>query len=404
MRVIEAMNVLYVNHYAGAPKYGMALRVFYFAREWVKSGHNVYVVGANYSHLRSKQPSCLFECIDNVNYQWVKTPPYKGNGARRLLNMLIFIVKLFLYIPKFMRLKPSVVIASSTYPLDIFPCWVIAKLAGAKLVFELHDLWPLSPMLIGNMSKYNPFIVLMRFGEYFSYRLSDKIVSILPHTYEHIAKDGVPEDRFIHIPNGIFPEEWESESLANSQVEAVVKDLKLKGKTIVCYAGAHGPPNALDNLISAAELIKKMENDVAFVLIGTGTSKDDLVNLAKSKKLSDVYFCEPIDKKEIPETLRLMDILYIGAQKEELYRFGVSPNKLFDYMMAGKPIISAIDAANDIVSMAGCGITVPPGEPAEIVKAIEQIKSEKMSGISGIEFVKKHHDISKLAATFLQEI
>ena len=132
------MNILLINHYAGAPKYGMEYRPFYMAREWVRMGHNVTIVAADFSHLRSKQPNTGYECIDEINYVWLNTPKYKGNGVGRVLNMLSFIKGLFNNYKKIIgRTSPDLVIASSTYPLDIYPAKYIASKYKAKLVYEV---------------------------------------------------------------------------------------------------------------------------------------------------------------------------------------------------------------------------------------------------------------------------
>ena len=99
--------------------------------------------------------------------------------------------------------NPNIVIASSTYPLDIIPAFLIAKKTRAKLIFEVHDLWPLSPIELGGMSPFHPYIMIMQWAENFAYRVSHKVVSILPKTKSHMQKHGLGPDKFAHIPNGI---------------------------------------------------------------------------------------------------------------------------------------------------------------------------------------------------------
>ena len=137
------MNILIINHYAGSPVMGMEFRPYYLAREWVKLGHQVTIVGANYSHLRASQPKSNKdldeEHIEGIRYLWLKTPKYDSSGIKRVFNMLTFVCKLFINKNKIIKkTNPDVVIASSTYPLDIYPAFKIAKRNNAKLVFELH--------------------------------------------------------------------------------------------------------------------------------------------------------------------------------------------------------------------------------------------------------------------------
>lgn len=155
------MNILLVNHYAGSVYHGMEFRPYYLGLEWVKAGHNVTVVAADCSHLRSKKvkltDSLETENIDGINYVWLKTLDYTGNGVRRALNMASFVASLFRFSKRIISIaKPDVVIASSTYPADIFPSRYIANKSNAKLVFEIHDLWPLSPMELGKYVEISP--------------------------------------------------------------------------------------------------------------------------------------------------------------------------------------------------------------------------------------------------------
>ncbi|NTU90161.1 MAG: glycosyltransferase family 4 protein, partial [Actinobacteria bacterium] len=146
------MNIILINHYAGGMKFGMEFRPYYFARRWVEMGHNITIVASSFSHLRNKNPDMegknyKEEDVDGIRYVWIAGNPYHGNGLGRIRNMFSFLRGLYAHKKKIIGKDiPDVVIASSTYPLDFYPARNIARLCGAKVVFELHDLWPLSPM------------------------------------------------------------------------------------------------------------------------------------------------------------------------------------------------------------------------------------------------------------------
>ena len=198
------MRILLINHYAGSIYHGMEFRPYYFAREWVKMGHEVVIVAASYSHLRQKNvainAAILEENIDGIKYIWLKTPEYSGNGVGRIKNMATFIYKLYKFLPQITAgFKPDAVIASSTYPLDSYPANWIAKKHGAKFVFELHDLWPMSPMVLGHMSKYHPFIWIMQRGEDYWCKNADTVISLLPEAYKHLVTRGMTMEKYIVI-------------------------------------------------------------------------------------------------------------------------------------------------------------------------------------------------------------
>jgi len=407
------MNILLINHYAGSPQYGMEYRPYYLAKEWANMGHRVAIVSASFSHLRSKQPNVKGninkELIDNILYIWIKTPSYKGNNLKRILNMLTFISKLMSLSKRLSsQFKPDVVIASSTYPLDIFPAYLISRFSKAKLIFEVHDLWPLTPIELGGMPKWHPFIVVMQIAEDFAYKHADKVISILPKALEYMVSRGLDPKKFVHIPNGIDISEWQplNTQLPEEHKEAIYK-LKKEGKFLVGYAGSFGVANALDYFVKSATYLKNLP--VVLVLIGQGPEKENLKKYVELNKLDNVIILPPVSKNLIPLVLNEMDILYIGLRKNKLFRYGVSPNKLFDYMMAGKPIIHAIEAGNDLVKESGCGISISPEDPIAIAEAIKKLiemsptEREEM-GKRGREYVIKNHDYKVLAQKFLEAI
>lgn len=388
---------------------GMEYRPYYMAREWIKLGHNVTIVAASFSHLRSKQPhitsSLQEEDIDGIRYIWLKTPSYSGNGLGRVRNMLCFIWKLYRYLPRITKnLRPKAVIASSTYPLDIFPAHHIAKRFDAKLIFEVHDLWPLSPMEIGHMSSLHPFIWMMQRGEDYACKYADKIVSILPLANHHLETRGMAPKKFVHVPNGINIDEWQNNAVKlPSEHQAFLKEHQ--DSFLVGYAGSHGLANGLKHLVKAASILQ--DKKIAFALVGQGPEKENLIKQAKELNTRNIFFLPPIPKANIPLWLNNMRCLFIGAKKTNLYRYGISMNKLFDYMMSGQPILNAIEAGNDPVKEAGCGLSVEAENPEAIAKGILKIynmtaEERHDMGEKGKQYVLQRHTYPILATSFLQ--
>ena len=369
------MNILLINHYAGSLRHGMEYRPFYLAREWVRLGHKVRIIASAQSHIRAQAPHLkgrarLDETIDGVDYRWIATPAYRGNGAARVLNMFSFVAGLYTQSRQLAReFKADVVIASSTYPLDIWPARRIARLCGARLLFELHDLWPLSPMELGGYSRWHPFIMLLQAAENTACRHADAIVSILPKVREHLEAHGMAPHKLHIIPNGADPAEWLAEAPALPGLTgAKLALLRRQGKFIVGYAGTHGLSNALDTLLEAARLVG--DQRFAFVLVGGGAEKERLQKMAREMNLSNVQFFDPVPKEQVPALLHHFDVAYIGWQRQPLYRFGIAPNKLIDYMMAGCTILHSVEAGNDPVADAACGLTVAPQDPQAVARGL----------------------------------
>jgi glycosyltransferase involved in cell wall biosynthesis len=405
------MRILLINHYAGSIRHGMEYRPYYLAREWVRQGHRVTIVAASHSHVRTQAPAMggrarIDETIDGIDYVWLATPSYRGNGAARVRNMAAFLWRLERAGAALAEaLQPDAVIASSTYPLDIWPAQRIARRAGARLLFEVHDLWPLSPMELGGYSARHPFIRLLQAAEDFACRHADAVVSILPRVRPHLEAHGMAPHKLHLVPNGVDPDEWAGDP---APLPADLADLldtaRARGRFIVGYAGTHGVANALDTLLDAAACLRA--EPIAIVLVGAGPDKPALLRRAIALGLADVHFFDPVAKAQVPALLRRFDLAYIGWRRQALYRFGISPNKLIDYMMAGCPVLHAVDAGNDPVLEAGCGLTVAPDDPQAIATGMLALQAlgpdaRAALGRRGRAFALANHTYPVLGHRFL---
>ncbi len=407
------MKILFINHYAGGPDYGMAFRSHYLAQEWCKLGHEVTIIGASFSHLRRQNPTIqgLYtkETIDKVDYIWCKTPPYKGNGLGRFKNIITFLQKLYGVKSQLGDKAFDCVIASSTYPLDIYPASYLAKHYQAKLVWEVHDLWPLSPMLLGNISPYHPFMMLLQRGENDACKRADAVVSILPHADKHLIKQGLDPSKYNHVPNGIVHQEWDQEQTTNlpKQLQEEITTAQTQGKFIVGYAGSHGPSNGMDYLLTASKTLR--DHPFKFILVGSGSEKATLEEQARAQNLENISFHDPIPKTSIPAFLKQMDCLYLGFRALPLYQYGIGANKIFDYLMSSRPIIFGSNASNDPIKDARAGISIPPDDANALTKALITMREtsdqqREQMGLNGQKFVKENHDYRQLAKDFLQSL
>ena len=410
------MNILYLNHYAGSPRHGMEYRPYYLAREWVQAGHAVRMLAGDFSHVRARQPDQAgtrhHELIDGIDYHWYPTPAYAGNGLGRVQNIWRFLRQVWREAGRIVReFRPDIVIASSTYPMDIWVAHRIVKLArqqglDCRLVFEVHDLWPLSPIELGGMSSAHPFIRLCQTAENYAYRHADVVVSMLPKVAGHMQDHGLDLRKLHIVPNGITLDEWQGNPPPlREDVAQHMRACKQAGLQLVGYAGSHGTPNALDVMLQAAALLR--DAPLAFVLVGDGHEKAALQAQAQQLGLQNVAFFDPIPKAQIPSFLAVTDIAYIGWQHVSIYRFGIAPNKLMDYMMARCVVLHSVEAGNDPVAEAGCGITVPPADPAAIADGLRQLAAldagaRARMGDAGRQFVLEHHTYPVLARRFLQ--
>lgn len=407
------MNILVINHYAGSPQHGMEYRPYYLAREWVRCGHAVLIVAASFSHVRQNQPDCAGavreEEIDGVGYRWLPAPSYAGNGIARVRNIWAFLAQLWRDAGRLAgAFEPDVVIASSTYPMDIWVARRIANLAGAKLVYEVHDLWPASPIELSSMSRWHPFILLCQKAENDAYRDADVVISMLPCVAEHMRAHGLELRRLHIVPNGVLLDDWRGDSMPLEQALLEhIRAQKSAGKLVVAYAGAHGRPNALGVLLDAAALLK--DEPFSFVLVGDGMEKSRLAVRVRNEGLHNVRMFDPIPKAQIAPLLREIGIAYIGWQRQPIYRFGIAPNKLMDYMMAGCAVLHSVEAGNDPVAEAGCGLTVPPEDARAVAQGVRTLaalppEARRQMGQRGLAYVVANHNYETLARRFVDAV
>ncbi len=401
------MRILMLAHFAGSPRHGMVYGHYYLAREWVRLGHEVTIVAAAFAHTRHRQPDCARltceEWIDGIRYRWLRVPPYTPQDRLgRVLNILSFTMRVAV-----LRTEPvDVVILSCHFPLPIFAALRIARRDQAALVFEVRDLWPLTLIELGGASRRNPLIQLMQWAEDTAYRRADLVVSVLPNAKDYMTEHGLDPTKFLFVPNGV---DLASQSDRRPLPEAhrdILDQLRRTGRFLVGYSGRIGLANALHSLIDAAAL----DPEVQVVVLGAGSHAASLARQAQALGIQErVTFLPPVDRSQVNDFLSRMDVLYVGLQRQPLFRFGVSPTKLHEYMLAAKPVLYAIDAPGDIVAESGAGVSCRAEDPAAIAAAIQRLRELPNAelarmGQRGQAWVQAHRDYRVLARRFLDRV
>lgn len=405
------MNIMIINHYAGSPEMGMEFRPYYFAREWVEMGHRVDIIAADYSHLRRVNPEVKRdfqeEIIDGIHYHWIKTVRYDQNGVKRALSMAQFAGKLWVHTKKIIKeISPDAVICSSTYPLDTYVGQRIRRKSRkrVKLVHEVHDMWPISPIEIGGMSPKHPFIQVMQMAENSFCKKSDAVVSLLPAAKKYFVRHGMRPDKFVHIPNGIVLEEWTAngENIPKPMAEHFKKNQEA-GKFNLCFFGSIHKTYNLDLLI---ETVIKMNvaDKLAVTFVGPGHDKAELMQMCKGYENIFTFF-DPINKNAIPDLFHYIDATFVGAKSQKIFRFGICMNKLFDAMMGGKPILYMVEAPNNYVEDYKCGITIKGNNIQALQRGILELLNlndgqKKQMGENGMHAVEKYFNYYSLARRF----
>lgn len=360
--------IVLVNQYASVPETGMGGRHYVFARELARMGHRVDLVMAGQHHLlnraRAMKHPIEIEAHEGFRIIYVRGMRYrKAHSRRRAAGWLLFASAVSRLTPH-LQGRPDAVLVSSPSPFAFLGAERLARRHGARLVFEVRDIWPLSLVELGGLSPRHPLVRLMQRVEDRAYRNADRVVSSLPRAVDHMVQRGMDAAKFTWIPTGL--------DIAAAERSAPLDPVTAKrvpNGFVVAYAGTLGLANALGTLINAADLLRG-QSGIAFVLFGDGDDRPRLEERVKQLGLESVVFMGRIEKAQVPAALARCDACFIGWLDSGLYDFGISPNKLGDYLVAGKPVLHSYSGRADPVLEASCGLSVPAGDGRALADAI----------------------------------
>lgn len=397
------MIVWIFNNYAVTPNLPGVTRHYDFAKELAKKGHKVTVFASSFHHRIRKETkeygnkNAIIENFGHVRFVWLKTcPHYSENDWRRIVNMLSYAIRAYIVVKNANLEKPDVVIGSSVHLFAVYAAYLLSRRFKVPFVMEVGDLWPQTLIDMG-IPAWNPFVVLLGTLERFLYRKAERIIILLPKANEYIESLGIPSDKIVWIPNGVDLERFDADSMKSFK-----KNNNSPYNFTIAYTGAIGRANNLDVVIEAADILQKDYSDIKFLFVGDGAEKPRLLRVVKNKSLNNVEFREPVPKDKIAGILSQSDALLFNLQIAPVFKYGISPNKLFDYLAAGKPIIFSCNSTNNPVDDAGAGITVSPANPREIADAVARLykmpgEEKKKMGLNGRRYVEEHHSTKTLA-------
>jgi glycosyltransferase involved in cell wall biosynthesis len=384
----------------------------------VKRGGEVTIFAAGHAHLsrrdtRVKRGALLTtQTFDGVRFVWLRTFPYRRNDWRRMANMASYAV--IVTVASLGRPAPDVVVGSTVHPFAALAGWFVARLRRARFFYEIRDLWPQTLIDLGAMHDSSAGARLLRAIETFLVRRSEIVISVLPGLANYLDEHGLPSDHVQYLPNGVdlagtVAPERSGGTGRTDTIESLIGDLTRRreaGEVQFIYLGAHGRINRVDVIIEAMHLAKERTSiPVRLLLVGDGPEKPSLLRFASSLGTTNVDFSDPVPKARVPALLGAVDVGVIHLTDIGVFRYGTSPNKLFDYMAAGLPIAFAIRTSSDQVQASGAGLTVPPDDPDALADAIVDLaeltpEQRRGMGSAGRAYLEREHDLGSIGARF----
>ena len=363
------MHILYLHQHFSTPSGSVGIRSFEMALMLVKKGHRVTMVCGSYNGSdtgisgkfeRGKRTG-LVNKIQIIEYDLSYSNSDKF--LKRTFLFLKFSIRSTLLA---LTYKYDVIFTSST-PLTVGIPGIFARwFRGKKFVFEVRDLWPELPKAMGVIK--NPFVLTaMSFLEWLSYHSAHRCIGLSPGIVDGISKRGVPLDKIKLIPNGCDLEIFNSNPIEWRPKEVALDDF------MAIYSGTHGIANGLNSILEVAlELKKRKLNRIKIVLIGQGSLKSLLQRQAIKMSLDNIIFHDPVDKQKLSGLMKSANLgLQVLANVPAFY-YGTSPNKFFDYISAGLPVLNNYPGwISKMIEKGNCGYTVPPENPKLFADALE---------------------------------
>ena len=355
-------SILIINQYAGNPHVGPVYRHHGMALALKSRGYSVTIIGANNCHTHSI-PQKRHQVIDGVEYIWMRTLPYEGNGLGRKLSMALYGIGLFFF--PYAYHKRNVVLVSSPSPFSNLFGVFISKLLGIPLIYEIRDVWPESFKYFTNLTKKSLVYKFVDWLDDCALRNCDLLLSPLPNIYKYQKLQRYKKD-FMIIANGI--------SYHNLGPRPGRKLRKVGDPLVIGYSGSYSQSNAVMTLLELAKLIEG-GLDIEFRLFGKGELRKEMDDFIFLNSLSNVKLSKWLSGEDLLRELENCDIMYKGNPSSNLYKYGISSLKIPEYMSLAKPILMISD--NDVsVKKANCGITVRPNSLESLVEELRYILHE----------------------------
>lgn len=359
-------HLFWINHFARPPGVSGGSRHYEMGRDLVRRGWRVTLLTTDFStHSReyfrrtgSDDRRVIHEEIDGVAFRHFWSAPYETNDWHRAWNWISFARSLTRWEPD--RGRPDVIIGSSPHLLAAWAGLRMARRWKVPFLFEVRDLWPESMIAAGG--RRGPAYYAFRWIANHLYREADRVVCLARGTRAYLRDQlGVPEGKLVFVPNGVDPGSF-------AEIERPTRPT-----TTFVYAGAHGPANGLDTVLEAAYLLRERE-DLRFLFVGDGPAKPGLERQAEELRLENVTFLDPVPKARIPELFAAADAGLMVLRETPLFAFGVSPNKLFDYMGAALPVVCNVPGeVETMVREAGAGEQAADGSAEALAAAVTRL-------------------------------
>ncbi|MBV9300504.1 MAG: glycosyltransferase family 4 protein [Acidobacteriaceae bacterium] len=366
----------------------------------VRKGHEVTFFASSFSQYKFQelrlQPGekSRIEDVNGVKFVWIRTPPYSKNDWRRIRNMLAYSWRAF-WIARRFQDRPDAIIGVCNHPIAALIGYWISVVKRSRFFYEVRDLWPLTLVRLGILKERSLVTKLLSMLELFLFRKAEKIIMVWPKMDDYGVERHIPREKFVWIPQCVDVSRYDS---------LRPYDGRASDPFTIMYLGGHVSANAIEVILRAARVLQAEKFDhVRFVFVGDGHKKSDLIKMAKDLDLKNVEFWDVVPRNELPRVMNAADAFVLSMKNlPGLYKYGISWNKLSDYLVAGRPILLAGNPAYNPVTVANAGLGAPPEDPEALAQAVKELihlspEVRARMGANGRRYALQTHDAVVLA-------
>mgnify|MGYP000217810773 CR=1 FL=1 len=368
------MRLLYFHQHFATPQGSSGTRSYEFARALIARGHQVTIIcGAHkLSGLDLPYDEAKGWHRGNVDGIDVISLPLAYSNRDSLVRRGLAYVRFALRSVRLaLTLDCDLVFATSTPITAVIPGLAAKWLRGKPFVFEVRDLWPELPRALGLR---NPFLLGgMSLLELLGYRSANACIGLSPGIVEGIRSRADERQSVAMIPNGSDLNLFHPAKRARLTLPGIWPDDFVAG-----FTGAHGVANGLDALLDVAtELKRRGDTRVKLAFIGDGKEKERLAAKATELGLTNCLFFPPVPKSELGAITASLDCGLMVLKDIPAFYRGTSPNKFFDYLAAGIPVVNNYPGwLAGLIEENRCGIVVPPGDPITFADALQRLAAD----------------------------
>lgn len=371
-------KVWILNHHATDMYFDKGGRHYWFAKELIKNGYEPIIICSSFMHKGNDnytegKKDFIVKYLENIPFIFIKTKPYQGNGKARIKNMLEYFYRVLKSSHKIKKEfgKPDVIIGSSVHPLTCIAGIILGKKYKCKKISEIRDLWPETLLMMGYVKESSFLSKILYFGEKMIYKYSDSVIFTMEGGKQYIIDKGwdkeIDLNKIYYINNGI-----DLEKFKELQKQYFYDEDLENNKFKIIYTGTIAEANNLGSIVEVAEKLKE-DKEIQFLIYGDGNERIKLENYCKNKNIENILFKGRVNKEKIPYVLSKGNVLLIhyiedNNSKHNVFNYGGSHNKLFEYLAAGKVILYTKNTNFNVVKEKNCGIVLEKFD--EIIKAI----------------------------------